>query len=123
MLYALLGRLRAAVGRFAVREYRDSHKGIKRRDGPENGLYGGLSFWTCSALLATGVKMPPAGRRMAHKRREVAGGYRDMGKIKPAPGKPRAGNGGIQDFFAVSQMIIKGSIRTNKRINRCTPFQ
>lgn len=33
------------MGRFAVREYRDSHKGIKRRDGPANGLYGGLAFW------------------------------------------------------------------------------
>ena len=46
-----------------------------------------------------------------------------MGKIKPAPGKPRAGDGGIQDFFAVSQMIIKGSIRINKRIKRCTSSQ
>ena len=33
------------MGRFAVREYRDSHKGIKRRSGPANGLYGGLAFW------------------------------------------------------------------------------
>ena len=45
------------------------------------------------------------------------------GMKKPAPGKPRAGASGIQDFFAVSQMIIKGSIRINKRIKRCTPFQ
>lgn len=33
------------MGRFAVREYRDSHKGIKRRSGPVNGLYGGFAFW------------------------------------------------------------------------------
>lgn len=26
-------------------EYRDSHKGIKRRSGPVNGLYGGFVFW------------------------------------------------------------------------------
>ena len=45
MFYALRGLLTASVGRFAVREYRDSHKGIKRRVGPANGLYGGLAFW------------------------------------------------------------------------------
>lgn len=83
----------------------------------------GLRFGISPALLATGAKMPPAGRRRPHKRRVAARGCRDMGKIKPAPEKPGAGAGGIQDFFAVSQMIIKGSIRTNKRINRCTPFQ
>lgn len=33
------------MGRFAVREYRDSHKGIKRRDGHVNGLYGGFAFF------------------------------------------------------------------------------
>ena len=38
------GPLAASVGRFAVWEYRDSHKGIKRRDGPVNGLYGGFAF-------------------------------------------------------------------------------
>lgn len=33
------------MGRFAVREYRDSRKGIKRRVGPVNGLNGGFAFW------------------------------------------------------------------------------
>lgn len=33
------------MGRFAVREYGDSHKGIKRRVGPANGLYDGFVFW------------------------------------------------------------------------------
>ena len=39
------GPLAASVGRFAVREYRDSHKCIKRREGPVNGLCGGFAFW------------------------------------------------------------------------------
>ena len=107
MIYALLGRLRAAVGRFAVWEYRDSHKGIKRRDGPANGLYGGLSFWTCSALLATGVKMPPASHRAAHKRRGDGGGCRDTGgrarklggQKKPAPDCSKGGRWWYSRFF------------------------
>ena len=88
-------------------------------------------FGTCSALPDMGAKMPPAGRRTAHKRREAAGEYRDKGghvggpggHKKPAPGCPRAGNGGIQDFFAVSQMIIKGRSKTNRIIKRCTSSQ
>ena len=80
-----------------------------------------LRFGGYCALLDTSAKMPPAGRRTAHKRRGAAGGYRDMGKIKPAPGKPRAGDGGIQDFFAVSQMIITGRARINRIIKRGSP--
>ena len=45
LIYALYRPMAASVGRFAVREYRDSHNGIKRRDGPVNGLYGGFAFW------------------------------------------------------------------------------
>jgi len=52
LLYALFGVLSASVGRFAVREYRDSHEGIKRRVGPVNGLYGGLAF--CGLLRPAG---------------------------------------------------------------------
>jgi hypothetical protein len=37
---------------------------------------------------------------------------------KPTPGCPRAGAGGIQDFFAVSQIIIKGRIKINRIIKR-----
>ena len=52
-----------------------------------------LPFWARSALLDAGVKMPPAGRRRPHKRREAAGEYRDIaahdgrpgGHKKPAP--------------------------------------
>ena len=80
-----------------------------------------LLFGVCSALLDTGAKMPPAGRRRPHKRREAAGGYRDMGKIKPAPGKPRAGNGDIQDFFAVPQIIMIGRAKIKRIIKRETP--
>ena len=36
--------MRAAVGRLTAWEYRDSHKGTKRRVGPANGLYSGLLF-------------------------------------------------------------------------------
>ena len=60
-------------------------------------------FGLSPALLATGAKMPPTGRRTAHKRREATGEYRDKGghvgglggHKKPAPGRPRAGGGGI----------------------------
>ena len=130
MLYALRGPLSGYVGRFAVREYRDSHDGIRRRVGPANGLYGGFSFWDM---------FRPAGHGRKNSRLLAIGGHASGGKLlgsigtradalyslegmkKPAPGCPRAGAGDIQDFFAVSQMIIKGSIRTNKRIKRCTP--
>lgn len=44
-----------------------------------------------------------------------------MGKRKPAPGKPRAGGGSIQDFFAVSQIIMIGSSKTNRTIKRGSP--
>jgi hypothetical protein len=44
-----------------------------------------------------------------------------MGKRKPAPGKPRAGAGYIQDFFASSHITIKGSSRINRIIKRGSP--
>lgn len=56
MFYAVRGPLAASVGRFAVREYRDSHEGIKRRDRPVNGLRNDLLFAVCYALLDTGAK-------------------------------------------------------------------
>ena len=56
MLYAMRGPLAAPVGRFAVREYRDSHKGIKRRGGPLNGLYGGFAFWPLPCPAGHGRK-------------------------------------------------------------------
>ena len=46
-----------------------------------------------------------------------------MGKIKPAPEKPGAGGGDIQDFFAVSQITIKGRARINRIIKRCASSQ
>ena len=61
MLYALFGCLRAAVGSFGSREYRDSHKGIKRRDGPVNGLYGGFAFWGLIRLAGYGRKNAACG--------------------------------------------------------------
>ena len=44
-----------------------------------------------------------------------------MGKIKPAPEKPGAGDGGIQDFFAVSQITINGRRIINRMIKRGSP--
>lgn len=69
-----------------------------------------LRFGTCSALLAMGAKMPPGGHRRPHRRRNVRGEYRDIaahagrpgGHKKPAPGKPRAGGGGILTDVAIS---------------------
>src|SRR5699024_4833427 len=66
-----------------------------------------LIFYLSSALLATGVKMPPAGRRMAHKRREVAGGCRDTaahagrpgGHKKARPGLSQGGRWWYSRFF------------------------
>ena len=92
--------MRAAVGRLTAWEYRDSYKGIKLRDGPLNGLYGGFAFAACSALVDMGAKMPPAGRRTAHKRREAGRVYRDIGGAllaseghkKPPPDWPGAGS-------------------------------
>ena len=131
MIYALLGRLWAAVGHLMAWEYRDTAKAVKRRDGPVNGLYGGFAFWPLSCPAGHGQKMPHEGRRTAHKRREAAGEYRNKGGHVGSPGghknppriAPRAGGGGIQDFFAVSQMTIKGRSRTNRIIKRCTSSQ
>ena len=131
MLYALRGSLRAAVGRLTAREYRDTAKVVKRRSGPANGLYGGLAFWDALRPAGHGRKMPPGGHRRPHKRRGDAGEYRDIaahagrpgGQKKARPGQLRAGDGGIQDFFAVSQIIIKGRIKINRIITRCTSFQ
>lgn len=44
-----------------------------------------------------------------------------MGKRRPAPGWPRAGAGGTQDFFAVSQIIISGRSKINRIIKRGSP--
>lgn len=58
-----------------------------------------LLFGAYSALLATGAKMPPAGRRTAYKRLEGAGEYRDKGGRVGGPGgqkkaRPRLSQGG-----------------------------
>lgn len=72
MLYALRRPLSAYVGRFAVREYRDSHDGIKRRVGPANGLYGGFSFWDM---------FRPAGHGRKNSRLLAIGGHASGGKL------------------------------------------
>ena len=72
MLYALRGPLAATVGRFAVWEYRYSHKGIKRRDGTENGLYGGFAFWDM---------FRPAGHGRKNSRLRAVGRRTSGGKL------------------------------------------
>lgn len=57
MLYALCGHLAASVGRFAVREYRDSHKGINAVTGQQMAFTAVLRFGISHALLATGAKI------------------------------------------------------------------
>ena len=86
LIYALRGPVVASVGRLTAWEYRDSHKGIKRRDGPANGLYGGLAFCLSHAMLDMGEKMPPAGRRRPRKRRGSGGEYRGKGGYGGRPG-------------------------------------
>ena len=66
----------------------------------------GLRFGLSPALMDKGVKMPPAGRRTAHKRREVAGEYRDKGGHvgghtgqKARPRKAQGGRWWYSRFF------------------------
>ena len=58
--------------RFWAREYSDSHKGIKRRDEPANGLYGGLAFWGM---------FRPAGHGRKNSRLQAPGGPTSEGKL------------------------------------------
>lgn len=50
-----------------------------------------------------------------------AGRCRPLKGIKTAPGLTRGGSCDIQDFFAVSQIIIKGRIKINRIIKRGSP--
>ena len=125
----MFGRLRATAGRLMAWEYRDSHKGINRRSGPVNGLYGGLLFlgyappcWTRaqnSRLLAVGRRT--SGGKMVEGTGIWAGRCRPLKGIKTAPGLTRGGSCDIQDFFAVPQITIKGRARINRIIKRGSP--
>lgn len=72
MIYALRGPLAASVGRFALREYRDSHKSAKRRVGPANGIYGGLLFL---------VQLIHVGHGSKNSRLRAVGGHTGGGKL------------------------------------------
>ena len=50
MLYALFGRLRAAVRRFMAREYRDTARHQNRSTGLKMAFTAVLLFGACSAL-------------------------------------------------------------------------
>ena len=105
LLYALRGPLAAYVRRFWAREYRDSHKGAKRRDGPLNGLCGGFVFWPLPCPAGHGRKNAACGLWTVYKRREVAGEYRDAGgragrNIGRKKYRPRQSQGGkLSRFF------------------------
>ena len=86
MLYAMRGPLAASARRFMAREYRDTARHQNRSTGLKMAFTAVLLFGVRSALLATGGKMPPAGRRTAHKRLEAAGGYRDIAAHAVRPG-------------------------------------
>ena len=79
LLYALCGALWASVRRFGAREYRDTAGRKNRSTGLQMAFTAVLLFYACFALLDMGAKMPPAGRRMAHKRLEAAGEDRNKG--------------------------------------------
>ena len=103
MLYALRGPLAASVGRFAVREYRDSHKGIKRRDGPENGLYGGFVFWPIPCPDGQGRKnaacKPLEGHTSGGK---LAGSIRDIAAHAGRPGGHKKARPGVGRVVVVT---------------------
>ena len=79
LLCALRGPMAASVGRFAAREYRDSHKGAKCRDGPANGLNGGLLFLGYA---------PPCWTRTQNSRLEAIGGHTSGRKLRGNTGIP-----------------------------------
>lgn len=94
----------------------------KCRVEPVNALYSGFSFWGLFRSAEHGRKNdacgPLEGLQAAGRWRGV---YRRHGQEKTRPRKPRTGTGGIQDFFAVSQIIIIGSSRINRIIKRGSP--
>lgn len=81
-----------------------------------------LCFWGLFRSAEHGRKNdacgPLEGLQAAGRWRGV---YRRHGQEKTRPRKPRTGTGGIQDFFAVSQIIIIGSSRINRIIKRGSP--
>ena len=129
LIYALRGRLRVAVGRLMVREYRDTAKAVKRRVGPTNGLYGGFAFWLLPCPAGHGRKnsrLRAVGRRTSGGRMAGSIGTRadtleGLEGTKTAPGLTRGGSCDIQDFFAVSQITINGRRIINRMIKRRSP--
>ena len=100
LIYALRGRLRVSVGRLTAWKYRDSHKDIKRRDGPANGLCGGFVFWPLPCPAGHGRKnsrLRAVGRRTSGgKQREDIGGH---GQNKTRPRKAQGGRWWYSRFF------------------------
>ena len=54
-----------------------------------------LPFFARSALLDAGAKMPPAGYRRPHKRREAGGEYRDIAAHAGRPGGHKKARPGV----------------------------
>ena len=121
LLYIMSGALRGAVGRFRAWEYKtltDIKTALRACKWPLRRFCffaSPLPRWTRAQkcrLRASG--RPTSGEKLLE-------GIGNMGKRKPAPGKPRAGAGGIQDFFAVSQIIMIGRAKINRIIKRGSP--
>ena len=62
-----------------------------------------LRFGTCSALPDMGAKMPPAGRRRPHKRREAGGEYRDIAARAGRPGGQKKARPGVGRVVVVTR--------------------
>lgn len=81
-----------------AREYRDTARHQNRSKGLKMAFTAVLCFGLSTALLETGAKMPPAGRRRPHKRRGAAGGYRGT-RAKENP--PQEGPGRALMVFKI----------------------
>ena len=102
MFYALRGPLVASVRRFRSWEYRDTAGRKNRSTGLQMAFTAVLLFGGYCALLDTNAKMPPAGRRTAHKRLEGAGEYRDKGGHIGGPGGHKKARPGVGRVVVVT---------------------
>lgn len=64
-----------------------------------------LCFGLSPALLATGVKMPPAGHRRPHKRRNVRGEYGDTAAHAVRPGGQKKARPGVGRVVVLCQYL------------------
>ena len=105
--YALRCAMWPDVGCLGQREYRDTTGQQSRSTGLQMALTEALLFASPPAPLDMGAKTPPAGRRVAHKRRSVAwecrgtAPHQRTAKGQKIPTPLRGGNHG-RLFFSAS---------------------